>query len=188
MDSSVFVIAVSRGLSYPRGVHNIGLLVKGTCVLRALRQSALPRLMRTSASQAVSQARVGGSRSNLLCHHAGIRLASSGRNLSRRNDSTSEYLILYSIRLLAAEEHPHNAGGLGGERHGGLVLPAAFDAASYPLAAAIRLEPYPPEGGPGAVDEERPQRAIATLPDPEQARRAPSGGLPGHAPPPHAAH
>jgi len=36
--------------------------------LRALMKSALPLLSRTSASQAVSQNRVWGSRSDLSCH------------------------------------------------------------------------------------------------------------------------
>src|SRR5678815_1946200 len=43
--------------------------VEGLSCLRALMQSALPLLIKTSASEAVSQTRVWGSRSDLSWHH-----------------------------------------------------------------------------------------------------------------------
>ena len=50
VDSSLWIVQLSRGLSYPRGVHNIGLVVKTSSGLRALMKSALPLLITTTAS------------------------------------------------------------------------------------------------------------------------------------------
>src|SRR5215467_7653335 len=48
--------------------HISGLLVKTSHGLRALMQSALPRLITTAASRALSLRRLGGSRSDRSCH------------------------------------------------------------------------------------------------------------------------
>ena len=48
--------------------HISGLLVKTSHGLRALMQSALPRLITTTASQALYLRRLGGSRSDRSCH------------------------------------------------------------------------------------------------------------------------
>src|SRR5262249_11344434 len=68
VDSPVLTVSFSRSRSDPRGVHNIGLLVKTSHGLRALMQSALPRLITTTASGALSLRRFGGSRSDRSCH------------------------------------------------------------------------------------------------------------------------
>src|SRR5215831_1268568 len=68
VDSPVLTVSFSRYLAYPRGVHNIGLLVKTASGLRALMQSALPLLITTAASRALYLIRVEGSRSDLSCH------------------------------------------------------------------------------------------------------------------------
>src|SRR5262249_24810135 len=68
VDSFLLIVQLSRALSYPRGVHNIGLVVKTFHSLRALMQSALPRLITTAASRALSLRRLGGSRSDRSCH------------------------------------------------------------------------------------------------------------------------
>src|SRR4029453_446261 len=68
VDSSWFIVELSRYLAYPRGVHNIGLLGKTFHSLRALMQSALPHLITTAASGALSLRRFGGSRSDRSCH------------------------------------------------------------------------------------------------------------------------
>src|SRR5215472_12361898 len=68
VDSPWLTVELSRYLSYPRGVHNIGLWVKTFSSLRALMQSALPRLITTAASGALSLRRLGGSRSDRSCH------------------------------------------------------------------------------------------------------------------------
>src|SRR5262249_12847958 len=68
VDSFLLIVQLSRALSYPRGVHNIGLLVKTFQSLRALMKSALPRLITTAASRALSLRRLGGSRSDRSCH------------------------------------------------------------------------------------------------------------------------
>src|SRR2546421_12386584 len=68
VDSPLLTVQLSRYLSYPRGVHNIGLLVKTSYGLRALMKSALPPLITTAASRALSLIRVEGSRSDLSCH------------------------------------------------------------------------------------------------------------------------
>src|SRR5262249_11242776 len=68
VDSFLLIVQLSRALSYPRGVHNIGLWVKTFPSLRALMQSALPRLITTAASRALSLRRLGGSRSDRSCH------------------------------------------------------------------------------------------------------------------------
>src|SRR5262245_17499387 len=68
VDSSWFIVEFSRYLSYPRGVHNIDLLVKTFSGLRALRKSALPHLITTAASRALSLRRLGGSRSDRSRH------------------------------------------------------------------------------------------------------------------------
>src|SRR5262245_43178076 len=52
------------------GCHHLsGLVLKACDSLRALMQSALPLLIKASASEAVSQTRVWGSWSDLLWHH-----------------------------------------------------------------------------------------------------------------------
>src|SRR5215831_5224558 len=48
--------------------HISGLVVKTCHSLRALMQSALPRLITTAASRALSLRRLGGSRSDRSCH------------------------------------------------------------------------------------------------------------------------
>jgi hypothetical protein len=58
VDSSWFIVEFSRYPSYPRGVHNIGLLAKTSDGLRALMKSALPLLITTSASRALYLLRV----------------------------------------------------------------------------------------------------------------------------------
>src|SRR5262249_1267824 len=68
VDSFLLIVQLSRALSYPRGVHNIGLVVKTSHGLRALMQSALPRLITTAASGALSLRRLGGSWSDRSCH------------------------------------------------------------------------------------------------------------------------
>src|SRR5438128_7831642 len=68
VDSPVLTVSLSRYLSYPRGVHNIGLLVKTSYGLRALMKSALPPLITTAASRALYLIRVEGRRSDLSCH------------------------------------------------------------------------------------------------------------------------
>src|SRR5438128_6150697 len=68
VDSPVLTVSLSRYLSYPRGVHNIGLWVKTSSGLRALMKSALPPLITTAASRALDLIRVEGSRSDLSCH------------------------------------------------------------------------------------------------------------------------
>ena len=49
--------------------HISGLVVKTSPGLRALMKSALPLLITTTASWALSLVRVGGSRSDRSCHH-----------------------------------------------------------------------------------------------------------------------
>src|SRR5215472_5998041 len=68
VDSFLLIVQLSRALSYPRGVHNIGLVVKTSHGLRALMKSALPRLSTTAASRALSLRRLGGSRSDRSWH------------------------------------------------------------------------------------------------------------------------
>src|SRR5215831_14346035 len=68
VDSFLLIVQLSRALSYPRGVHNIGLCMKTSSGLRALMQSALPPLITTAASKALYLIRVEGSRSDLACH------------------------------------------------------------------------------------------------------------------------
>src|SRR2546422_2797851 len=68
VDSPLLTVELSRYLSYLRGVHNIGLVVKTFHSLRALMKSALPRLITTAASRALSLRRLGGSRSDRSCH------------------------------------------------------------------------------------------------------------------------
>src|SRR5262249_16417805 len=68
VDSPWLTVELSRYLSYPRGVHNIGLVVKTAYGLRALMQSALPLLITTAASGALYLRRLGGSRSDRSCH------------------------------------------------------------------------------------------------------------------------
>src|SRR5215468_79108 len=68
VDSPMLIVEFSRSLSYPRGVHNIGLLVKTSHGLRALMKSALPRLITTAASGALSLHRLRGSWSDRSCH------------------------------------------------------------------------------------------------------------------------
>src|SRR5215475_8426506 len=68
VDSPWLTVALSRSLSYPRGVHNIDLLGKTFSSLRALMKSALPHLITTAASRALSLRRLGGSRSDRSRH------------------------------------------------------------------------------------------------------------------------
>src|SRR5215510_16418518 len=68
VDSFLLIVQLSRDLSYPRGVHNIGLVVKTSSGLRALMKSALPLLITTAASGALYLRRLGGSRSDRSCH------------------------------------------------------------------------------------------------------------------------
>src|SRR6516164_2461877 len=68
VDSFLLIVQLSRALSYPRGVHNIGLVVKTASGLRALMQSALPLLITPAASGALSLRRLGGSWSDRACH------------------------------------------------------------------------------------------------------------------------
>src|SRR5467141_1701199 len=68
VDSFLLIVELARYLSYPRGVHNISLWVKTSYGLRALIKSALPPLITTAASRALSLIRVEGSRSDLSCH------------------------------------------------------------------------------------------------------------------------
>jgi hypothetical protein len=58
VDSFLLIVELSRYLSYPRGVHNIGLSVKTFHGLRALMKSALPLLITTAASEALYPVRV----------------------------------------------------------------------------------------------------------------------------------
>jgi hypothetical protein len=58
VDSFLLIVELSRYLSYPRGVHNIGLSVKTFHGLRALMKSALPLLITTAASGALYLVRV----------------------------------------------------------------------------------------------------------------------------------
>jgi len=65
--------ALSRALEWTntlrdRGSHISGLSVKTFSGLRALMQSALPRLITTAASRALSLRRLGGSRSDRSGH------------------------------------------------------------------------------------------------------------------------
>ena len=68
VDSFLLIVELARYLSYPRGVHNIGLWVKTSYGLRALIKSALPPLITTAASRTLSLIRVEGSRSDLSWH------------------------------------------------------------------------------------------------------------------------
>src|SRR5713101_5539296 len=68
VDSPLLTVELSRYLSYLRGVHNIGLVVKTFHSLRALMKSALPRLITTAASRALSLRRLRGSRADRSCH------------------------------------------------------------------------------------------------------------------------
>jgi hypothetical protein len=67
---------------------------------------------------------------------------------------------------------------------GRLLLPPSGEEASEPLPPAIRLEPAPPQRGPGSLDEELPpidSSAVADVPPPRLATR---GGWPWHSPQP----
>lgn len=90
----------------------------------------------------------------------------------------------YGVHLLCREQHPGNPCVFIGESHGRLILAPSFEKSSQPLTTAIRLEPDPPQRGPGSVDEELPQIDIPAFADPQQTRLAPSGVLPWHQPQP----
>src|SRR5712691_5700185 len=95
-----------------------------------------------------------------------VRLASSGRNLSHRDHPTAAgSASLCCVRLIAAQQHPRNPCVLIGECHSSLILATSFNEPSEPLAASIRLEPDPPERGPGSVHEKLPQIDISSFAD-----------------------
>ena len=94
------------------------------------------------------------------------------------------WLLLRGVCLIATEQHPRNSCVLIGERYGRFVLAAPFDQPPHPLATSVCLEPDPPKCGPGAMDEQLPQIAIAPFANPEQAGLAPGGVLPWYQPQP----
>src|SRR6516165_1978658 len=111
VDSPWLTVELSRSLSYPRGVHNIGLLVKTCHGLRALMKSALPRLITTAASGALSLRRLGGSRSDRSVLSTRLHLAVCGK--SSICTCQVKYLLLCLTSIVAVMLPPWAHRGAG---------------------------------------------------------------------------
>src|SRR2546422_7529982 len=115
VDSPLLTVELSRYLSYLRGVHNIGLLVKTFHSLRALMKSALPHLITTAASRALYLRRLRGSRSDRSCHQ-----------LDHTSHCAESFFIQLSSRIPVIMLDMHrlrDAAILGGQRRGGSPAP-----------------------------------------------------------------
>src|SRR2546430_17343654 len=150
VDSSWFIVELSWYLSYPRGVHNIGLLVKTAYGLRALMKSALPRLITTAASRALYLHRLGGSRSDLSCHQLDptshgaeglLDLSIKSKrcsNTCQRPVCSNSHTCLFPLArgwlivLVARQQRPDNPRILVRHRHGRTVVAAALKELPHP--------------------------------------------------------
>ena len=168
--------ALSRALEWTntlrdRCSHISGLVGKTFQSLRALMKSALPHLITTAASGALSLHRLGGSRSDRSCHQldhtshctASFFMQLSGRipvimlDIHRRCDAaalgaqrrggspTHPALLALGrlIGLMTRQQRPDNPGILVRDRYGRTVFPAALDQLPYPLAPAVRFASHP---------------------------------------------
>jgi hypothetical protein len=162
--------------------------------LRALMQSALPRLITTAASRALSLRRLGGSRSDLSCHpldstsHGAEELldlsikAKRCSNTCQRPVCSNSHACRFPfargwlIVLVARQQRPDHPRMLVRHRHGRTVVAAALKELPHPLASSIRLTPNPADRRPRAMHQELAEIGITALADAEQAL-LPAGGM-----------
>src|SRR5215471_720932 len=194
VDSPGLTVELSRYLAYPRGVHNIGLLGKTFQSLRALMQSALPHLITTAASGALSLHRLGGSRSDRSCHQldhtshctASCFIQLSGRipvimlDIHRRRDTGARVeqrresspappaisALSWLIGLVTRQQRPDNTSILVRNCDRRAVFAATLDQLPYPLAPSVRFASHPAQRRPRSMDKEFAEIAIAPFTNP----------------------
>jgi len=166
-------------------------LREGFAALRALMTSALPLLNNAVASRAVSTFRVGGSRSDLSCHHLEHTSPRAGGFL---NLLASTSPVLASLLPVTTLDHkscvllvsplvgypmgptrgftidapptqscPHDPCSLVRHRHRRAVPPSTLEQPPYPLAATVRSQLPPAPRRPCPVDQPFAHGAIAPL-------------------------
>jgi hypothetical protein len=145
--------------------------------------SALPHLITTAASRALSLRRLRGSRSDRSCHpcdHTSpcaesffMQLSSKISVIQRREGSPappSALALGRLIGLVTRQQRPDNTSILVRDRDRRAVVAAALDQLPYPVAAPVRFEAHPAHRCPRAMDKACAPIAIAPFAHTQQAR------------------
>ena len=180
----------------PSYIRPLG-LVKTFQSLRARMQSALPHLITTAASRALSLRRLRGSWADRACHHlhhtsqwaasvfmqlsrsiAVILLAMPRRRAAvalveqRGEGSPAPPAALplgWLIGLVTRQQRPDDPRLLVCDRSCRAGVATALDPLPYPWAPPVRFAAHPAQGRPRAMDEACAQRASAPFAHPQQA-------------------